>query len=294
MISKTLLVLVLLTIAALLLFTTAESRLSLRSSRHFPSHKLRGLLRQYRLEMKKLNSFSDLGKHKADLDTSFADQDPQIWINGKEDNIVFGSVEETEVAFVIDVSASMKIVFHTPDGSKYYTRLDYVKEQLINVISGLQPYQRFNMYLTSNVIHHWSPSSVPATADNIQNAISYLKRFEPTIWKGTNISGALNMILNKERSKNGQLKAIYLLSSHSPNVGITNISEMKQHVIHWNRARQSPVVINTVAFSLGYYHPTQSIRSESREDKRETAMFMKSIAEVTGGKFKVFDDGTSK
>lgn len=223
-----------------------------------------------------------------DLFTSPADkaQAEQILLNAKGRNCIFGSVDEPEVAIVIDVSGSMEVVFKKPDGTQL-DRITYVKEQLVSLIAGLQPNQLFNIYHFSGDVKIWANAPVQATPENVEKALAYVKALE-TRWTGTNISDALKAAFQKGTAN---LKAIYLLSDGQPNGGITDLARMKAEIAQWNKQRQTPVVVNTVAFTLGHYL-AKNKESETAAQKKNATIFMRGIADATGGMYKMFDDGT--
>lgn len=100
-----------------------------------------------------------------------------------------GQVPPREYLFILDVSGSM-----------YGYPLDTARDLIRDLVSGLNETDCFNLLLFSNASVRMSPSSVPATRDNIQKAIDLID--QESGGGGTELAPSLRDALSIPRQEN--------------------------------------------------------------------------------------------
>uniref|UniRef100_A0A673U5Y2 Inter-alpha-trypsin inhibitor heavy chain 4 n=1 Tax=Suricata suricatta TaxID=37032 RepID=A0A673U5Y2_SURSU len=128
------------------------------------------------------------------------------------------------VIFVIDKSGSMS-------GKK----IQQTREALIKILDDLSPRDQFNLISFSREATQWKPSLVPASAENVNQARSYVSHLQAQ--GGTNINGAMmtavQLLTNANRQEllpAGSVSLIILLTDGDPTVGETNPAKIQKNV----------------------------------------------------------------
>ncbi|XP_032314206.1 inter-alpha-trypsin inhibitor heavy chain H4 isoform X2 [Camelus ferus] len=128
------------------------------------------------------------------------------------------------VIFVIDKSGSMS-------GRK----IQQTQEALLKILDDLRPYDQFNLISFSGEATQWKPQLVPASAENVKEAKSYVAGIQAQ--GGTNINDAMLMAVQLlERANREELlparsvTLIVLLTDGDPTVGETNPSRIQKNV----------------------------------------------------------------
>ncbi|XP_006196604.3 inter-alpha-trypsin inhibitor heavy chain H4 [Vicugna pacos] len=128
------------------------------------------------------------------------------------------------VIFVIDKSGSMS-------GRKIHQ----TQEALLKILDDLRPYDQFNLISFSGEATQWKPQLVPASAENVKEAKSYVAGIQAQ--GGTNINDAMLMAVQLlERANREELlparsvTLIVLLTDGDPTVGETNPSRIQKNV----------------------------------------------------------------
>jgi len=200
------------------------------------------------------------------FDNTFTKRDAFKIINETQPlSCVWGPILSKRLLFLVDVSGSMATTFVDKTG-KTYTRLQYVQQDLANVIENvLLPYQEFNVAYFSDNVYQWKNGVVPVNRNNTISAINFVKGFSAN--GGTNTLGALKAVI-----ADPNLLAVYLLSDGEPNAG--QIPSILSIAKQWSSAVSPPKNVNTVCFQLGgTYVPG-------------AADFMQTLAATTGGTFR--------
>lgn len=190
--------------------------------------------------------------------------------NAKGTNCVFGRVDQPSTVFVVDVSPSMDEQFQHPSG-KTYTRLDFVKIQLEQLLRSLDSTQTFNVVAFSRGAKPLRPDLIAATPENVEAMIKDVKAMTTSSY--TNIEVGIVAAFKMNPS------AIYVLSDGAPNEGATRPGQFDHLIQSWNSLRAGkglrPATINTISFLLGVpkLYPTRNWEG----DKREAAAILKTI-----------------
>ncbi|XP_035131694.3 inter-alpha-trypsin inhibitor heavy chain H4 isoform X5 [Callithrix jacchus] len=128
------------------------------------------------------------------------------------------------VVFVIDKSGSMS-------GRK----IQQTREALIKILDDLSPRDQFNLITFSSEATQWSPSLVPASAENVNKARSFAAAIHAL--GGTNINDAVLMAVQlldrsnrEERLPTRSVSLIILLTDGDPTVGETNPRNIQKNV----------------------------------------------------------------
>uniref|UniRef100_A0A2K6TNP4 Inter-alpha-trypsin inhibitor heavy chain 4 n=1 Tax=Saimiri boliviensis boliviensis TaxID=39432 RepID=A0A2K6TNP4_SAIBB len=128
------------------------------------------------------------------------------------------------VVFVIDQSGSMS-------GRK----IQQTQEALIKILDDLSPRDQFNLITFSSEATQWSPSLVPASAENVNKARSFAAGIHAL--GGTNINDAVLMAVQlldrsnrEERLPTRSVSLIILLTDGDPTVGETNPRNIQKNV----------------------------------------------------------------
>jgi len=199
---------------------------------------------------------------------TFNQQDAAAIINGTAQlSCIWGPITSKRLVFVVDVSGSMGTTFVNPQDGQTYTRLQYVKTDLNNVISNvLLSYQEFNVAYFSDKVSIWQNTVQPVNSANVASATSFVNTFVPL--GGTDTYDALNAVF-----ADPNVLAVFLLSDGQPNPGqAPNIVQLAQK---WSSATPGvSKTVNTVCFQVGgTYDPVAT-------------QFMQTLASVTGGVFR--------
>ncbi|KAL0599985.1 Inter-alpha-trypsin inhibitor heavy chain H4 [Plecturocebus cupreus] len=128
------------------------------------------------------------------------------------------------VVFVIDQSGSMS-------GRK----IQQTREALIKILDDLSPRDQFNLITFSSEATQWSPSLVPASAENVNKARSFAAGIHAL--GGTNINDAVLMAVQlldrsnrEEQLPPRSVSLIILLTDGDPTVGETNPRNIQKNV----------------------------------------------------------------
>ncbi len=184
--------------------------------------------------------------------------------------------------FVVDVSSSMseKITLdeRNPKAIEEYrqrygdtrVKIDIAREELINMVAGLQLYVRFNIITYNAQVQLWEKGLVAATPENRNRAIKYLARLTPAslVASGggrvisatpgqTNTYEAINACfsINAEDDTNKssyktEADTAFLLSDGNPTIGrIVEPQMLLDYVQAINR--KAKLVIHTISFGNG-------------------------------------------
>lgn len=177
-------------------------------------------------------------------------------------NPVFGVVTGDPVVIVVDKSGSMDTRFTV--GGVTYSRDSFCHNELQQVLTSLNPRNRFNVVLFSSGARALFPDAVPATKENVAQAIQ---------WSAGGVGGSTNSLaaLSTAYGMPTSPQAIYFLTDGEPDQApgsiIASIDGM-------DRGRNIPV--NSIAFLL----PGNAPGARS---------FMQSLANKTHGFFRTVE-----
>ncbi|RKY14226.1 MAG: hypothetical protein DRP82_04370 [Planctomycetota bacterium] len=141
-------------------------------------------------------------------------------------------IKKGRVIFVIDVSGSMGL-----QAESGRTKLEVVREELINAIKAMDKHYKFNIIFYSTGVAKWRPNLQKATEENKKAAIEFIKGRPPAGM--TNIHGALKLAM-----EDAEVKLIILLTDGQPTAGITDKEKILEDVRRWNKYRR--IQINTI------------------------------------------------
>lgn len=182
-------------------------------------------------------------------------------------------VKSDQVAFVVDVSGSMRTKYTMPGataagagGEK--TRLEHAADALRDVILALPKGTRISVIIFNSEPIRFRRGSKNASARAIESSpevAAEVHKFLLSIGASqtTNISDALELVLDDM-----EVDTVYLLTDGAPSAGKRNLPS---RIIDWAKrvTRLSRTEINTIGFS----------------PKDRDADFLRDIAGATGGKF---------
>lgn len=209
---------------------------------------------------------------------------------------LFDKVASEHVCFLIDNSGSMRIQGevleataggagtktkddpNSPDAKKKLcTRLEYVQKELVSVIDNqLSKKASFNVMAFASDVVPWQKKLVPANDGNRTAAKSWVTALKPT--SETNIYGALEAAFADK-----EVDTIYLLTDGFPDFGrFIATDSIVGEVKKWNATRK--VRIHCICYLVG-----EGTKFKVIENKSMSKTFMKTLAEETGGTFKVFE-----
>lgn len=176
-----------------------------------------------------------------------------------------------QVAFVIDISGSMRATFTTSAG-KTYSRFEFIQKELQGILeTGLREVQSFSLIRYNHRVYAYPVSGVmQATAPNVVAAVNAVNTW--SAGGATYTHEALRTAFALPG-----LKAVYLLSDGVPSR--KSQATIVEDVGTWNKDRNIPV--HTIAFLSG--------GAESKATKDEAAAFLKQLAEANAGDFSRFD-----
>lgn len=159
--------------------------------------------------------------------------------------------------FIIDRSGSMKEPAH------YGTRLQRAKTELVQTINGLSPQTQFGIMAFDTTIGFFRDELIDATEQNKRAATVFVDRI--MLGQKTNTHGALLDAADFD----DQLEAVFLLTDGRPTFGkVTRPDLIIDDVIRRNRMRH--LKFHTIGIG----------------DLGNTVVFLKTLAEETGGEFK--------
>lgn len=183
----------------------------------------------------------------------------------------------TRIAFVLDLSGSMRGPYPDKDPKKPQTRLERAKAEMIATINGFAREQMFNIlclgssedgtYDTAGKV--WKRRLIAATPGGKKDAAGFIRRQEARGW--TNIYDALVLAM-----EDPNVDTIYLLSDGGASRGVFfDITDILDQIRRRNRFRK--IHIHTVHF-------------EAPEKGRDFPMrshvwLMEDLAEITGGTY---------
>lgn len=189
----------------------------------------------------------------------------------KPASTIYGSIDESTVLFVVDISGSMDAQFNT--NGQNFSRLGFVAQELKRVLTQqFTPEKSFNIMVFSNGVSLWKSDFLPATEAHVQSAVSFIESQKAS--GGTNIYGAL------ERAFQGKkMNGLYFLTDGVPTSGsVTAPVEILKRVQAWNGTRKVPV--HTTAFLMGQY---------GNDNEKLSRLFMKQLADENGGVFRALE-----
>ncbi|XP_039099528.1 inter-alpha-trypsin inhibitor heavy chain H4 [Hyaena hyaena] len=128
------------------------------------------------------------------------------------------------VIFVIDKSGSM-----------FGRKIQQTREALIKILDDLNPRDQFNLISFSGEATQWKPSLVAASAENVNQARSYVAGIQAQ--GGTDINEAMMMAVQLLTNANrqellpaGSVSLIILLTDGDPTAGETNPAKIQKNV----------------------------------------------------------------
>ena len=159
--------------------------------------------------------------------------------------------------FIIDRSGSMREPAH------YSTRLQSAKDELIRTINGLSPDTEFGLMIFDTTVQLYREELIPASKDNKREATAFVSH----VYYGekTNTYDALV----KATDFDDQLEAVFMLTDGRPTFGkVRRPDAIIDEIVRRNRSRH--LKFHTIGIGhLG-----------------ETVLFLKTLAEETGGEFR--------
>lgn len=164
------------------------------------------------------------------------------------------------IVYVLDVSLSMGVEVQ---GTK--TRLDKARSELVEAVETLQPDETFNVLLFGGSVQSFKDSLMPATAQNVADAVTFLNN--ASLKDGTNINDAVLAAL-----KQPGVNVIVLVTDGVPTVGEQDWNKIARSV---KRANMSGVRIDAV----GLVGKDPDGNDQTFEGKR----LLQRIAEDNGG-----------
>lgn len=190
---------------------------------------------------------------------------------------LYGTVRAEAVVFVVDASRSMAAQFGT-NRHERLSRLDLARNELKLVLAHqLRPTTRFNIIAFNDEVRLWKDQSVPATPENVAEAVRFLDALQP---RGrANIFGALEKAFADPAAQ-----AIYFLTAGKPTHGATTDADIIVSTVReWNAQR--PRLLHTIAMLMG----------EARDDdKPQAARLMFRLATETNGTFVRLDASNAR
>ena len=153
-----------------------------------------------------------------------------------------------EVTLVIDKSGSMR-------GEK----IDQAREAAIQVISGLNEGEYFNIIAYSDTIDTFSEVAVKKTTQSEAEAIAFIREIKAV--GGTNIHDALLSALRAEPA-DGVLPMVIFLTDGLPTVGVTSETEIREAVGKGNAHER-----RIFGFGVGYDVNAPLLTAVSRETR---------------------------
>ncbi|MDA1260424.1 MAG: HEAT repeat domain-containing protein, partial [Planctomycetota bacterium] len=139
------------------------------------------------------------------------------------------------VVFILDISGSMEM----NNVSKEQNFFEYFNEALIETLQRLDTDTDFNVIVFSDRVRVWKDTLMPGNAQNISEAIQFLRATRPggptNIYES--LLGAFEFL---------ETQTIFLMTDGEPTVGpITETDAIVAEITHINRDRR--IVINTIA-----------------------------------------------
>ena len=199
--------------------------------------------------------------------------------NVKPHDCVFGAINGDNILFTIDVSPSM--INRIAKDSKI-TRLDFVNEHFATSVKQLTPQQNFEVMVFCDGTLSLFKKFVPATPENVNKAIEFARTVKTC--GSTNLDRAIRESFGKYPESQQTANVVYLLSDGIPTSGETNTAKLIANTKSLAE-RYSNVKINTISFALGNNYDGSYLESEN--DKKNAALILSKVAEVSGGVFKL-------
>lgn len=120
--------------------------------------------------------------------------------SGEEENFFMLTVQPPERYQSQDIPPREYIFVLDVSGSMYGYPLDTAKELIKNLVNNLRETDTFNLILFSGASSQMSPKSLPATSENIKNAISFIDKEEGG--GGTELASAMENAIAIPKNKN--------------------------------------------------------------------------------------------
>ncbi|WP_404310811.1 VWA domain-containing protein [Neorhodopirellula lusitana] len=159
--------------------------------------------------------------------------------------------------FIIDNSGSMNEAAH------YGTRLQSAKSELVRTINGLSPDTEFGLMIFDTTVNMYRDELIPASTENKRDATTFIERVRSG--DRTNTYGALS----KATEFDDQLEAVFVLTDGQPTYG-----EIKRPDLIIDRIVRRNQMRHLKFHTIGIGH------------LGNTAIFLRTLAEETGGEFR--------
>jgi Ca-activated chloride channel family protein len=116
-------------------------------------------------------------------------------------------------------------------GSMHSEKLDQIRSAALQIISGLEEDETFNILIYNEYVDFFSPHSLPPTPENLKAAQQFLKAVRAQ--GGTNIHDALLESL-RQKPKAGALSFVLFLTDGLPTIGQTSEIRIRQMALKAN------------------------------------------------------------
>lgn len=176
-------------------------------------------------------------------------------------------VSSDRVAFVVDVSGSMRAKYTAPGASAagaggQKTRLEYAAESLRDVIRGLPKGTRITVIIfNSEPLRYKKGAPLEASPQVAEEVYKFVIGIGAS--QATNVNDSLELVVDDP-----EIDTVYLLTDGAPSAGHRNLAS---RITDWVKraTRFSKTEINTIGFDA----------------RDKDADFLRDLAEATGGKF---------
>jgi hypothetical protein len=201
----------------------------------------------------------------------------QALVGIKARGCVFGKMSQN-VVFLIDLSGSMNFFF-TLKGKKY-SRLNFIKPVIIKALESFSSENYFKIVTFATGSAVWRDEFVPATPQNKEEAIAFVKRLRATGY--TNTKAGLVNAFNVDKKEFDMM----VFTDGLPTKEETDTDKIIAYVRNTNQHRvasgNKAVKLNMNVIMLG------GGDNESPAEKKRTAEFFEKLAQVSQGTFKNF------
>jgi len=193
---------------------------------------------------------------------------------------LYETVSTNHVVFVIDTSYSMRTTGEVQDASgakKLMSRLDYVKNELVNVIDAqIGKKCWFNIIQFNTKVTPWKGKLVEGSDVNKKAAKGWVLALQPEA--ETDTYDALELAFADKT-----VDTIYLLTDGSPTNGkVISMDGIRGEVRKWNDGRK--VRVNAICYVVG-----DGKKFGVTESKDMAKDFMRDLAKDNGGFCKIFE-----
>ena len=205
--------------------------------------------------------------------------------DARESNEFFGvEVPSDRVAFLIDVSGSMRIYHEDPTGRESWQarmRISQVKRALIDFVKKLKKQSRFNIISFGDKVETLGPKLLSASSKNKRNAIRFVERMQPNGETRTDLAF-------QEAFKDLEIDTIVLLSDGAPQHGEMDRRKMRDELLKMIRIRNrfQRAKIFTLGFDRpGKWPPGSERAGQATRTPTTMVRFLTDIAKEHGGTF---------